>query len=89
VDENDQVSAAKLAVATTNNNEAINRSVQKVAIDYLSGQEISERLLNNIEVVIRAYDPCLSCATHALGTMPLVVTLEGHDGETLARCTRS
>ena len=89
VDENDQVTSARLAVATTNNNEAINRSVKKVAIDYLTGREITEALLNNIEVVIRAYDPCLSCATHALGDMPLIVTLERHDGETLARCARA
>jgi NAD-reducing hydrogenase large subunit len=88
VDDDDQVTNAKLAVATTNNNEAMNRSIKKVAIDYLTGQEITDVLLNNIEVAVRAYDPCLSCATHALGDMPLVVTLESSDGEALARRTR-
>ena len=73
---NDQVTAANLIVSTTNNNEAMNRSVTKVAMDDLSGHEITEGLLNHIEVAIRAYDPCLSCATHALGDMPLIVTLE-------------
>ncbi len=88
VDENDQVTSANLIVSTTNNNEAMNRSVQKVAEDYLSGKEITEGLLNHIEVAMRAYDPCLSCATHALGRMPLVVTLEDHEGVEIARRIR-
>ena len=84
VDANDQVTMANLIVSTTNNNEAMNRSVTKVAIDDLTGHEITEGLLNHIEVAIRAYDPCLSCATHALGDMPLVVTLEDADGSVIA-----
>jgi NAD-reducing hydrogenase large subunit len=84
VDENDQVTMANLIVSTTNNNEAMNRSVTKVAMDDLSGHDITEGLLNHIEVAIRAYDPCLSCATHALGDMPLVVTLEDADGAVIA-----
>jgi NAD-reducing hydrogenase large subunit len=76
VDENDQVTMANLIVSTTCNNEAMNRAVRKIADDHLSGvPEITEGLLNNIEVGIRAYDPCLSCATHALGQMPLEVTV--------------
>jgi NAD-reducing hydrogenase large subunit len=81
---NDQVTAANLIVSTTHNNEAMNRSVKKVAQDDLSGHEITEGLLNHIEVAIRAYDPCLSCATHALGDMPLVVTLEDAEGAVIA-----
>jgi NAD-reducing hydrogenase large subunit len=84
VDDNGQVTAANLIVSTTHNNEAMNRSVTKVAMDDLSGHEITEGLLNHIEVAIRAYDPCLSCATHALGQMPLVVTLEDADGTVIA-----
>jgi len=84
VDDHDQVTGANLIVSTTNNNEAMNRSVTKVAMDYLSGREITEGLLNHIEVAIRAYDPCLSCATHALGDMPLIVTLEDADGAVIA-----
>jgi len=53
-------------------------------MDYLSGREITEGLLNHIEVAIRAFDPCLSCATHALGQMPLIVTLEDADGSVIA-----
>jgi NAD-reducing hydrogenase large subunit len=81
VDEHDQVSYCNLIVATTHNNEGMNRAVAKVAEQYISGQtEITEGMLNHIEVAIRAYDPCLSCATHALGQMPLVVELYDAEG---------
>jgi len=81
VNENDQVTMANLIVSTTNNNEPMNRAVRKVAQDYLSGKpEITEGLLNHIEVAIRAYDPCLSCATHALGKMPLQVEILDVEG---------
>jgi NAD-reducing hydrogenase large subunit len=75
VDENDQITRANLIVSTTHNNEAMNRAVRTVADQYLSGCEVTEALLNHIEVGIRAYDPCLSCATHALGHMALRVEL--------------
>lgn len=84
VDEHDQVTSANLIVSTTNNNEAMNRAVKQVALSDLSGHEITEGLLNHIEVAIRAFDPCLSCATHALGQMPLIVTLEDSDGTPIA-----
>ena len=74
VDENDQVTYCNLIVSTTHNNEAMNRAVKDVAITHLSGQaKIPEGMLNHVEVAIRAYDPCLSCATHALGQMPLQI----------------
>lgn len=88
VDDNDQIRRANLIVSTTSNNEALNRSVRRIAEDYLAGREITPELLNQIEVGIRAYDPCLSCATHALGMMPLVVTLEDERGEVISRATR-
>jgi len=75
VNKDDQIEMANLIVSTTNNNEPMNRAVQGVAEEYLSGNEITEGLLNHIEVAIRAYDPCLSCATHAMGQMPLIVEL--------------
>jgi NAD-reducing hydrogenase large subunit len=82
VDENDQVTMANLIVSTTQNNEPMNQSVQRVAQDHISGQpEITEGMLNSIEVAIRAYDPCLSCATHALGQMPLSVELFDAEGK--------
>jgi len=88
VDDNDQVVSANLIVSTTSNNEAMNRAVKQVAMDDLSGREITEGLLNHVEVAIRAFDPCLSCATHALGQMPLIVTLEDADGSLIATRTR-
>jgi len=70
------ITFANLVVATTQNNQVMNRTVRSVAEAYLGGQaEITEGMMNAIEVGIRAFDPCLSCATHALGEMPLEVTL--------------
>jgi NAD-reducing hydrogenase large subunit len=86
---NDAVTMCNLIVSTTNNNEPMNRAVTKVAQDYFTGKpEITEGLLNHIEVAIRAYDPCLSCATHALGRMALVVEAVGPGGEVIARRAR-
>jgi NAD-reducing hydrogenase large subunit len=67
----------------------MNEAVRAVARDHLDGHEITEGLLNHVEVAIRAYDPCLSCATHALGDMPLEVALLGPGGEALDRARRS
>jgi NAD-reducing hydrogenase large subunit len=81
INDSDQVEMANLIVSTTNNNEPMNQAVQKVAESHISGKpEITEGLLNHIEVAIRAYDPCLSCATHALGQMPLRVQLIDAEG---------
>ena len=74
-----------LIVSTTHNNQAMNEAVRSVAREYLDGREMTEGLLNHIEVAIRAYDPCLSCATHALGQMPLDVALIGPEGEPIDR----
>ena len=81
VDDNDIVTKANLIVSTTSNNMGMNESVRQVAAEYLSGQELTEPLLNNLEVAIRAYDPCLSCATHAVGKMPLQVELIDAEGK--------
>ena len=85
IDEHDIVTKANLIVSTTNNNQAMNESVRQVAATYLDGLEITEPLLNNLEVAIRAYDPCLSCATHALGKMPLQVELINTDGQVVSQ----
>ena len=89
VDENDVVTMCNLIVSTTNNNNAMNEAVRKVAQQYLDGQEITEGLLNHIEVAIRAFDPCLSCATHALGKMPMVVELIDAAGRRVDALMRS
>jgi NAD-reducing hydrogenase large subunit len=88
VNDDDQVVMANLIVSTTSNNEPMNRAVESVARQYLDGQTITEGLLNHIEVAIRAYDPCLSCATHALGQMPLAVELIDASGAVIDRRTR-
>ncbi|MCE5278936.1 MAG: Ni/Fe hydrogenase subunit alpha [Planctomycetaceae bacterium] len=88
VNDDDQVTMCNLIVSTTSNNEPMNRAVQGVARDYLSGKEITEGLLNHIEVAIRAYDPCLSCATHAMGKMPLLVELYDSNGTLLDTRTK-
>ena len=85
VGDDDLVTRCNLIVSTTHNNQAMNEAVRCVARDYLDGHELTEGLLNHIEVAIRAYDPCLSCATHALGQMPLEVSLLAHDGTLLDR----
>ena len=85
VNDDDQIEMANLIVSTTSNNEPMNRAVEGVARRYLSGQEITEGLLNHVEVAIRAYDPCLSCATHALGRMPLEIDLVDADGALVDR----
>ena len=89
VGDDDLVTMCNLIVSTTHNNQAMNEAVRSVAREYLDGHELTEGLLNHIEVAIRAYDPCLSCATHALGKMPLEVSLVGADGELLDRVQKS
>jgi NAD-reducing hydrogenase large subunit len=80
-DDKGLITKCNLIVSTTHNNEAMNRSVRSVAKAVLDEKpEITEPMLNQIEIAIRAYDPCLSCATHALGEMPLIVRLENHEG---------
>ena len=86
VDKQDQVTFCNLIVSTTHNNTAMNRAVTEVARRYLEGRRtIPEALLNHVEVAIRAYDPCLSCATHALGQMPMRIELFDAEGTCLDR----
>lgn len=80
---------ANLIVATTQNNQVMNRTVKSVAEQYLNGSElITEGMMNAIEVGIRAYDPCLSCATHAMGQMPLIVSVFDANGKLVDERTR-
>lgn len=79
VNQQDQIEMCNLIVSTTNNNESMNMAVNQVAVREMTGKsEISEGMMNAVEVAIRAYDPCLSCATHALGQMPLEISLYDH-----------
>ena len=68
----------------------MNRAVQWVAKNVLNGHDkIPESMLNQVEVAIRAYDPCLSCATHAVGQMPLIINLVDHEEQLLDQVTRN
>ncbi|HOK46753.1 MAG TPA: nickel-dependent hydrogenase large subunit, partial [Bryobacteraceae bacterium] len=88
-DERGLITAANLIVASQNNAARMSMSVEKAAKGLLSGREISEGLLNMVEMAFRAYDPCLGCATHSLpGSMPLSVRVRGRDGETLSMLVR-
>ena len=88
VDENDQVARANLIVSTTHNNHAMNIAIREVAKKYLDGHTLTEGLLNHIEVAVRAFDPCLSCATHAMGKMPLMVELVDAEGTVVDKLVR-
>ena len=81
-DDNGIVTAANLIVGTTNNYAPISMSIKKAAQHVLKGQtDPAEGLLNMVEMAFRAYDPCLSCATHSLpGQMPLQITVFDADG---------
>jgi NAD-reducing hydrogenase large subunit len=84
INDNDEITMANLIVSTTNNNEPMNQSVNFVAKRAMSGKaEITEPMKNQVEMAIRAYDPCLSCATHALGKMPLDIKMYDSKGNEL------
>jgi NAD-reducing hydrogenase large subunit len=89
VGEDDLITMCNLIVSTTHNNQVMNEAVRAVALRDLDGEQITEGLLNHLEVVIRAFDPCLSCATHALGKMPLAVELRAADGTRIDRRLRN
>lgn len=81
VDENGILQKVNLLVATGNNNQAMNKTVQQIAGAYMNGKsQITEGLMNRVEHGIRLYDPCLSCSTHAVGQMPLHIKLVDHNG---------
>jgi len=86
IGENDMISMANLIVSTTNNNQPMNEAVKQVAIRVMTGKkEITEGMMNAVEVAIRSYDPCLSCATHALGQMPLEFEMYDSDNNLIER----
>jgi len=88
IDDEGRVSAVNLIVATGHNNLAMNRSVLQVARRYVHGPAVTEGMLNRVEAVIRCFDPCMSCASHEFGRMPLDVRVIGHDGSELKRVLR-
>ena len=87
-DSNGLMEYANLIIATGQNNLAMNKGVQQAAKYFIKSGKLSDGALNRIEAVIRSFDPCLSCSTHAAGAMPLDVTLRGPGGEVLDRRLR-
>lgn len=90
VDEHGMVRRMNMIIATGQNNISMNRTVKQIAQHWIHGATagIPEGLLNRVEAGIRAFDPCLSCSTHAIGQMPMIVTLIGSDGTVLAEVKR-
>jgi NAD-reducing hydrogenase large subunit len=80
IDESGLIRWANLIIATGHNNLAMNRSILQVAKQFVKGNELTHGMLNRVEAVIRAYDPCLSCSTHAFGEMPLCIQLVDGNG---------
>jgi NAD-reducing hydrogenase large subunit len=85
---NGQLQRVNLIVATGHNNWAMSKAVDSVAKTYINGQPIREGLLNRVEAAIRAYDPCLSCSTHAVGQMPIVIEIVDKSGEVVQTLRR-
>jgi NAD-reducing hydrogenase large subunit len=88
IDDKGLITWVNMIIATGNNNLAMNKGVLQVARHFIRGEEISEGVLNRVEAVIRCYDPCLSCSTHAFGEMPLSVQLVNPAGELLDEVRR-
>jgi NAD-reducing hydrogenase large subunit len=88
VDENGKITWANLVIATGQNNNAMNRGVLQAARHYVKDGKFTEGVLNRVEAVVRTFDPCLSCSTHAYGQMPLMISLLSADGEVVDRVVR-
>jgi len=88
VDENGKMTWANLVIATGQNNRAMNEGVLQAAKHYVKDGKFTEGILNRVEAVVRTFDPCLSCSTHAAGQMPLEISLVSADGEVVDRAAR-
>lgn len=89
IDEHGLIKSVNLIIATGHNNLAMNRGVKQVAQHYVKGTHLQEGMLNRVEAVIRCFDPCLSCSTHAIGRMPLHIQLLGPGKEVLDEIKRN
>ena len=86
--ENGQIKKLNLIVATGNNNWAMCNAVDSVAKTYIHGPEITEGQLNRVEAAVRAHDPCLSCSTHAIGQMPMVIDVRDANNQLIKQIRR-
>jgi NAD-reducing hydrogenase large subunit len=83
VTEEGAIKWVNLIVATGHNNLAMDRSIEQVSRHFIDGTRLQEGILNRVSAVVRAYDPCLSCSTHAAGVVPMRIELVGADGAVL------
>jgi NAD-reducing hydrogenase large subunit len=88
IDEDGLIKWINLIIATGHNNLAMNRSILQVAKHFVMGDRLTPGMLNRVEAVIRAYDPCLSCSTHAIGEMALQIQLLNTKGDVLDEIKR-
>ncbi|MCU0835140.1 MAG: Ni/Fe hydrogenase subunit alpha [Chromatiaceae bacterium] len=88
IDDDGLMTWMNLIIATGHNNLAMNQGIRQVAEAYVDGNQLQEGMLNRVEAVIRCFDPCLSCASHAFGQMPLVIELRDPAGQILDRLQR-
>ena len=88
VDMQGRILWANMIIATEHNNLAFNKAVTQVAKKYVKAKQLQEGMLNRVEAVVRAFDPCLSCATHAVGQMPLQVQLIDAEGQLVDQKSR-
>lgn len=88
IDRDGLITRANLIIATGQNNRAMDRGVYEVAKRYVHGAQLNEGVLNRVEALIRTFDPCLSCSTHAIGQMPLHVQLLSTGGDVLDEIKR-
>jgi NAD-reducing hydrogenase large subunit len=88
IDERGLVTWVNMIIATGNNSLAMNKGVYQVARHFVRGDKLQEGMLNRVEAVIRCYDPCLSCSTHAFGKMPMEVELRSREGELMDSISR-
>lgn len=88
IDDDGLMTWMNLIIATGHNNLAMNQGIRQVAEAYVDGNQLQEGMLNRVEAVIRCFDPCLSCASHAFGQMPLVIELRDPRGQIVDRLRR-
>lgn len=88
VDQGGKLEKVNLLIATGQNNPAMDQAILDVARDCVDGNDLREGALNRVEAAIRCFDPCLSCATHAVGTMPLQICVVGPDGKQVRALAR-
>lgn len=87
-DDTGKLIGVNLLIATGQNNPSMNRSVLEVAKQYVKGNDIKEEMLNRVESAIRCYDPCLSCSTHAVGAMPMLIEIKDTEGNLVKKIER-